>query len=155
MGATILALATAFHLYDKKLAVTRAIEVTTASLNTEYQTKLDAAEERARQTTKALIISNVEALEKKQDEIKDIERKLTSALGSLQWYKQCASSTINSNNSKNRTACPGRELSREDAEFLVREASDADRVVAERDYYYGRYEDVRLRLEALEGAASR
>lgn len=45
--------------------------------------------------------------------------------------------------------CTGAELPREDAEFLTGEAANAALIVKERDFYYERYEQSRLRLEAL------
>lgn len=49
------------------------------------------------------------------------------------------------------TTCTGSELSREDGEFLAGEASRAQQLVRERDYYYERYEDARISLEKLNG----
>lgn len=43
-------------------------------------------------------------------------------------------------------ACTGAELSREDGEFLAGEAARAQSLVAERDYYYKQYEQVRNKL---------
>ena len=45
--------------------------------------------------------------------------------------------------------CTGRELYKEDGEFLTREAARAERVLAERNYYSQRYEEARLMLERL------
>ena len=45
--------------------------------------------------------------------------------------------------------CTGAELPREDAEFLTREAAQAGLIAKERDFYYDRYEQSRIRLEAL------
>jgi len=45
--------------------------------------------------------------------------------------------------------CTGRELYREDGEFLTREAARAERIITERDYYFQRYEEARIMLERL------
>ena len=44
------------------------------------------------------------------------------------------------------SSCTGRELYKEDGEFLVREAARADKLIAERDYWYKQYEQVRKKL---------
>lgn len=54
----------------------------------------------------------------------------------------------------NTGACTGAELSREDGEFLAGEASRAQAVVEERDYYYRTYRDVKARIDKLAGKAN-
>lgn len=49
-------------------------------------------------------------------------------------------------NTEVASSCTGRELYKEDGEFLVREAARAQSVVAERNYYYQQYEQVRKKL---------
>ena len=128
------------HEYLKYSAVKEAV----ATIEHEYQDKMEAAKQEALRKEKDLRDSQIAAMEKKNEEIKAIDAKLGIALGSLQFYKKCA--TDSSFSSSSGKACPGRELSREDAEFLIREAARADAVVAERDYYYGRYEAARRAL---------
>lgn len=41
------------------------------------------------------------------------------------------------------STCTGRELYAEDAEFLAREAARADKIIAERNYYYEMYKQVK------------
>lgn len=128
------------HEYLKHSAVKEAV----AAVEHEYQDKMEAAKQEALRKEKDLRDSQIAAMEKKNEEIKAIDAKLNVALGSLQFYKNCA--TDNPLSPSSGKACPGRELSREDAEFLIREAARADAVVAERDYYYGRYEAARRAL---------
>ena len=44
------------------------------------------------------------------------------------------------------SSCTGGELFKEDGEFLVREAARADKLIAERDYWYKQYEQARKKL---------
>jgi len=153
IGSIAILVAVGFHWYDKTQAVERAIEANTASLNALYQKERDRVGEEARKATKELSEANAKALEDRDEYIKDINTKLSAITGSLHYYRYCATTLGDSRPPGSTKACPGRELSREDAEFLVREAARADVVVSERDYYYGRYEDARTKLEALKRPA--
>lgn len=146
--AGFFAAAMGWHQYDKITSVRAAIKATEISMNAEYNEKLSKAKELAKEAERSLQKEKDAALERKTNEIKDINNKLDSALSSLQYYKECATSPGTNSNSKIRTACPGAELSREDAEFLIREAARAEKVLKERDYYYGNYEKARKRLES-------
>lgn len=48
-------------------------------------------------------------------------------------------------------ACTGLQLSREDSEFLIGEATRAEEVLIERDYYYNAYEEARKKVNQLNG----
>lgn len=146
-GALIVVSLWGYHTYDKKMAVRASIQATEASMSSEYNNKLAEAKNNALLKERQLQKDKDEALKKKDNEIKNINNKLNSVLSSLQFYKECSSSTAEHKDTKIRTACPGAELSREDAEFLAREAARADKVLKDRDYYYERYEDVRQELE--------
>lgn len=82
-----------------------------------------------------------EEREKKYAEIKAIDLKYKSAIDKLR--NRPSRSTATTQNGK---TCTGAELSREDAEFLVGEATRADKVVAELTYCYANYEHARKLL---------
>lgn len=126
--------------------VIRATNNVKAEIEAEYKEQLVDAERASLQKEKALRDSQIEAMKKKDEAIKNIDNKLSAVSGSLYYYKKC--STDNSYITRSGKACPGRELSREDAEFLAREAAKADKVVKERDFYYERYEEARKALAA-------
>ena len=79
-----------------------------------------------------------EEREKKHAEIKVIDSKYKSVIAELR-NRTDRDTAI----AKNGKACTGAELSREDAEFLVGEATRADKVVAELIYCYANYEHAR------------
>lgn len=96
----------------------------------------------------SLVVSDqFKNLQTKDDEIKAIRDKHTSLLNSVSKRPtREEQSSSNNSNPGNTSSCTGAELSREDAEFLAGEASRAQAVVAERDYYYKQYRDLRIRL---------
>jgi hypothetical protein len=81
--------------------------------------------------------------DEKDAKINLINSQLNTVLVSLH-NRPSRPETITSD-SPSSQACTGRELYREDGEFLAREAARAERVLAERDYYYQQYEEVRIK----------
>jgi hypothetical protein len=78
----------------------------------------------------------------KDEEIRSISKRLADALSGLRDRPSRTTSTI-TGVGKGST---GAELSREDADFLVREAARADEVVADRNACYAVYESARIAL---------
>jgi hypothetical protein len=153
--AVLLVLLIVGHFVDRTVAVHRAITVTTTTLNTEYQAKLNEAITKA-QVTESFMRKDAEAIGNKKDEtIKTINSTLAAALVSLQDRPERPASGTNTKLTGDRKACTGRELYRQDAGFLAREAARANKVKAERDMYYERYESARAALEAAKKPASR
>lgn len=140
----------AAHIWDKGVAVDNAIELTTGRLNKEWQDKLDDSRRKKEKAQEELSISHFKEVEAKNAKIKDISGQLNSALISLQSrpYRP-QPSTDSSGSATTPQTCTGRELPREDAEFLTRESAAAQEIVVERDYYYQEYENLRLILEQL------
>lgn len=79
-----------------------------------------------------------EEREKKHAEIKAIDSKYKSAVAELRNRP-----SRNVTTTENRKTCTGAELSREDAEFLVGEATRADKIVVELNHCYIAYENAR------------
>ena len=141
MGALIVALIS-WHIIDKSAAV----EAAKNEVRVAYMQKLEEASRNRALVEDRLRDNQILALKKKNEEIKNISTRLDSALSSLQFYRSCYELT--SKAASIGTPCPSRELSREDAEFLTREAARAQAVVEERDFYYGQYEAARRSLDA-------
>ncbi len=137
-SAIVLGALLGLHYYDKYQAV-QAVKDEYVQKSKEIHTKTERA-------TQALEASSRKDKEEKDAKIKSINDKLNTALISLRnrpvrtKYRELAGPI---------QACTGRELFREDGEFLTREAARGDRVIVERDYYYQEYEKARLKLEEL------
>lgn len=140
----------AAHIWDKGVAVDNATELTTARLNEEWQNKLDASIKKKDEAQIALSNSHYKEVEAKNAKIQDISGELSAALSSLQNRPtRPQPSTDSSSGTTTAQTCTGRELPREDADFLTRESSAAQEIVVQRDYYYQEYENVRKVLEEL------
>lgn len=109
------------------------------SVRKEFEAQIASAKE----TSIILRKSNDLALGKKNAEIETINSKLALLRSELR--KRPSRSTA----SQAGPSCTGRELLREDAEFLAGEAARAERIMKERNYYYERYEEARQQLERL------
>lgn len=129
------------HTYDKY----KAVQSAETSLQLKYEKRLSDAATAARNKEQQMQKDADANLEKKNEEIQDIDRKLNTALNELRKRpKRPANPTKDSTVAE---ACTGTKLYGEDAEFLAREAARADRILTERDYYYDQYESVRRRME--------
>lgn len=135
-----------WHTLDKRNAVNKAVEATVAS----YQARVNLEVIKAKEVETALLNSALASLKEKNERIKNIDAKLSSALNSLS--KRPSRSEYNPSASQVGKTCTGAELLREDGEFLAREAARADQLIIERDYYYAEYERAREALAAHKGA---
>ena len=130
--------------------VKEAVAISQTAMQKDYQDKLLAEASKARKREEKLEL-NALALEKvKDDEINRINGKLDAALISLRNRPSRPSTPNNPQDAPIVEACTARELFREDAEFLTREAARADQILAERNYYYQRYESVRKELNGID-----
>jgi len=112
----------------------------------QYEEKLRKQISQAEEAEALLRKKNHDALGAKENEI----NKLTARVSSLR--SELLKRPSRQNNPlppSSPATCTGRELYREDGEFLAGEASTAERVRIERDYYYGQYEQARQQLERL------
>lgn len=110
------------------------------SVREEFEAQVASAKE----TSLILRKSNDLALGKKNAEIETINSKLALLRSELR--KRPSRSTAPSSSAP----CTGRELLREDAEFLAGEAARAEQIMKERNYYYERYEEARQMLERIQ-----
>ncbi len=115
-----------------------------------YQKQLINAASEAHKTETKLELSAL-ALEKVKDEqINSITVERDAALKRLRNRPVRPSTPDTPKDLEAGQACTARELYREDAEFLTREAARAEQVMAERNYYYQQYEKVRKVLYGID-----
>ena len=102
------------------------------------------------QTEKQIVEDALKAERKKNDAKQAIIDRNAALIRSLQHRTTREDSKeANSSAPEAGSSCTGAELHREDGEFLAREASRAEAVVVERNYYYNEYESLRKTLETL------
>lgn len=143
-----LVLGISLHWYLKNSAVERALEAQKAS----YELKFKEEMTKAQESSIKLLNSAMADLQKKENEIKNINIKLSTLTSELQ---QRTSRENSSSNTRAPSPCTGAFLYREDSEFLAREAARADRILKERDYYYENYQHVRRELQAFKESTGR
>lgn len=129
-----------FHYIDKSYALKQ--------LNIEWVEKLKRADKQREIEQKQLKESFNQKDKEKQNEITNVNTQLANALSELR-KRPSRPSVITI--TETREVCTGAQLYREDAEFLAREAARAERIRIERDDLYDKYEEVRERLERLNG----
>lgn len=128
------------HLYDKQRAVSLAVE----NVELQYEAKLREAEALSAKVETQLLVEHFNLRDEKENEILSITAKHDATVAGLRTRTSRAESAS--------AACirgpiTGAQLPREDGEFLAGEASRAERVLKERDYYYKEYESARKKLE--------
>lgn len=130
------------HVYDKRQAVDKAEQ----AIHQSYKLSNEKAEDKAKIELGGLILEQQIERENKDEKIRNLGSKLVAAnklLDSRHNRPESWEPTII------REACTGRELFREDGEFLTGEATRADKMVIQRDYYYEQYEKARLMIERI------
>lgn len=119
----------------------------------------DAKDEVNKRWENAQLIKDIEQGQKEKtilDKSLELEReknveitKLTATVERLRYSlrnRPSRETIVYNNDSSAPQACTGRELSREDGEFLAGEAARAEKLIKERDFYYQQYEQVRKNL---------
>jgi hypothetical protein len=126
-----------WHVY----ATQKAVEQARSVLINKYDKALRDEETKALRTSNQLQASADNERQKKDEKIDAITRERDAALVRLR--NRPTRPTTATKDTPSVQACTGRELYREDGEFLTREAARAESILAERDYYYQQYEEVR------------
>lgn len=136
------------HFYLEHKAVDNAVIVTQTKIEKQYQDKLIAANDKATKAEADLAAFKVKSDKDKQDAIKSVDVQYASLVSSLQQRPTRAdlTSSVAAAVARAKSSCTGAQLYREDAEFLAGEAARADKLIIERDYYYGEYEAARQTL---------
>lgn len=128
----------AIHEIDKSYAIKEAVA--------ECKKASKEAITRTERATKALEASSVKDKEQLYEKINRISAERDVAVASLR-NRPLRSSGPKAPQST--SSCTGRELYREDAEFLTREAARAERIMEERNFYWSEYEKARKELEKI------
>jgi hypothetical protein len=111
-----------------------------AQIAVQMQAAAKEAEANARETFRRLEVG-AEAERKRNAQVASLNARLADALGELRNRpERPAAASGPAGNPPAGASCTGAGLYRPDAEFLVREAARADRILAERDYCHDRYE---------------
>lgn len=120
----------------------------------ELQVKLEKQKQeltlKAKETSKEISNEAISIDSTKQNKIKDINRSSAGILNGLQQRPSRANQSDYSRDSCNAEspkASTGRELSREDAEFLTREATRADQLRLELDSCYKQYDLIKESID--------
>lgn len=141
----VIALLIGGHFYLQNQAVNSAVK----KIEDKYKLELQIAEQKAITSTANIYKNTIEDLNIKNEKLNNIASEYKLTIDSLRNRKSRPSETIYSTITEVRETCTGSQLFREDAEFLAGEASRANEVIVERDFYYQRYEEARLMLEDL------
>ncbi len=149
IGAGVVLLAAVFiwHMYDKQSAVSAAERALTIKLQHEQAYAVLNAIADTQESQDKVIAESIKVTKERDVKIKTLNSSLAVAISSLQ--QRPGRTEQHTNNPEATGTCTGRELSREDAEFLTREAASAEKLIYERDYYFNEYENVRIQLEQL------
>lgn len=131
----------ALHELDKSKALAVQAEV----FKTRLEEATRASEQKARDVERSLADASVKKEQEKNEKLQEINSKQLAIINSLS--KRPSRPQDGSLPSIPSQACTGRELYKEDGEFLIREAARADKIIIERDFYYERYEDARKKLD--------
>jgi len=144
-GALLLAVAAVVGAYrwhanglrEEGRAEVRAEWTTERTRQLEAARANDAEQRRIEQRRQSL---QAEADERKTHAIHDLDQRLAAAVGELRNRpERPAAASGTGGDPPARQACTGAELYRPDAEFLVREAARAQRVLIERDDLWEKY----------------
>lgn len=127
--------------------VREAKQTVTTTLNKEYQERLDAARKASQKTEDELRLNAFNKEKDKNAEIANVSSELKLALERLRNRPERPAPNTSGEVATSTSSCTAVSLYRPDAEFLTREASRAQSVLIERDYYYSLYEETRIKLD--------
>lgn len=128
--------------------VKKAVAETKEQMSAEYSKKLLEASELAREREQVMVSSADKIRKEKDAQIASLNTRLGTALSSLSERPQRPSSASQGAPASCIGAgATGAQLSREDAEFLVREAARADKLRSALDQCYRQYDSVRQSLK--------
>lgn len=117
------------------------LEARIASLKASYAEDIATHIEATRKAEKSLLEASERIRREKDAKIKDLNSRLSSAIGELQ--QRQARKDSGPNDSTTCSGATGANLSKEDAEFLVRLAARADAVVENLNYCIAQYNSIR------------
>jgi hypothetical protein len=111
-----------------------------ASLKASYAEEVGRVYQEARNREKSLLEASERAKRSRDEQIRTITKRLNTAIDELQ--QRPPRSASNPTDTTSCSGATGAELSREDAEFLSREAARADTVVEQLNYCIAQYQSI-------------
>jgi hypothetical protein len=111
-----------------------------ASLRASYAEEVGRVLVEARNREKSLLEASERAKRSRDEQIRTITKRLNTAIDELQ--QRPPRSASNPTDTASCSGATGAELSREDAEFLSREAARADTVVEQLNYCIAQYQSI-------------
>lgn len=138
-GAVVFTLVAVYSLYVSQ--INKAKE----EVHKEYQMKIAEIEKQSIEAQGELLLSALQVEQEKNETIERITRDADAVIRSLH-NRPIRPSETNTTASV-ESSCTGRELYKEDGEFLVREAARADKILEERNYWFAQYENARKKLK--------
>lgn len=124
-----------------------------AKVVAQYKAEQEKQEKAVEAKQQQINVDHERITSEKDEKIKALDAQLGSALNQLRNRPSRPTNLEVSTVASSTGSCTGAELYRDDAELLIREATRADAIVAERQYYYEQYESARKKLEELNEAA--
>lgn len=118
------------------------LKTTIAEMNASYTAALAKSYKELRSSEKSFAETADKLIKDKNEKVKSLNSKLKSVTNQLQQREK----RNDSNDTTTAAACSratGAELSREDADFLAREAARADQITTELNYCITQYNSVR------------
>jgi hypothetical protein len=146
LGMIVLGLGTVYgtHKVIVHKAVGKAVAETKATLQADYTKKLLEASELAREREHVMVSSADKIRKEKDAQIASLNSRLGTALDGLrQRPPRTPSPSQGSPDTCLGAGATGSSLSREDSEFLVREAARADSLRTALDQCYKQYDSIR------------
>ncbi len=132
-------------MYDKHRAVTKAVQ----EVHNTYELKFEVVKNTAKDAKIKLLEDQQKERDEKDKKIFSLNTQLSNSIRMLSVREKRSSAKDSGESPSIGVSCTGRELFQEDGEFLIREATRADKVVVERDYYYEQYEKARLMIKGI------
>lgn len=154
LAAVAIALAAFFFWH--KVQVSSAVEIALAAQEMTFKEQLLVEQQKVQELTSKTNLEIKQAVDQaekeKQDEILGIKSKYNSIIAGLRERnsrKDTGSSTGSGSNSESTARCTGKELYREDAEFLLGEATRADEIRIALKACYKQYDAVKISTDKL------
>lgn len=138
VGATLALLVLAIALYHLHAEGLR--EEGRQEIRADHAARALATEQEYRRLEAKRVSEQVAIQQRKNHEIAALDRRLADALGRLRQRPERPAGGVAAADPAAGKACTGAELYRPDAEFLVREAARAQRVLTERDACHSAYD---------------
>jgi hypothetical protein len=121
-----------------------AVEKAKEQVRQEYILLMKEQERKQLELQGTIVLEALQLEQEKNEQITRLNARTNELLSSLSHRPTRPSETPIV--TETSPSCTGEVLYREDGEFLTREAARADRVLAERNYYYEQYEQVRKQI---------